>query len=328
MDDLFYEAEEGVRPVFSLLGMPVTAYALCVAGALALGMLLLGWTCRRQGLGGDTAWRLSLAGLPLGLLGARLFYCLARISFFAAIGLENILYLWQGGYALWGAVGGAALAAVWTARLSRQPLAKLLDALAAPGALIIALCRFAEYFSGEGRGPVMESEAFSFFPLAVFNPEYEEWELAVFLMEGIAALAILFVVLGKQRKSGDTARLMLVLYAACQVVLESLRRDDCLRWMFVRVSQLTAVILLALMMLFALIRRAREGRLIPKRAALWCAVFLLCVGLCIWMEFAQDKSPDLPMWACYLIMAAACAGLGLSAYRVVFAWDRAGENGD
>ena len=55
MDDLFYEADEGARRVFSLLGMPVTAYALCVAAALAMGMLLLGHTCRRQGLKGDTA---------------------------------------------------------------------------------------------------------------------------------------------------------------------------------------------------------------------------------------------------------------------------------
>lgn len=320
MDDLFYELEEeGTQQVFSLLGLPVTAYVLCVAGALALGMLLLGYTCRRQNLRRGTAFRLSVCALPLALLGARLFYCVARISFFASIGLENILYLWQGGYALWGAVGGTALAAVWVARQTRQPLAKLLDALAAPGALAIALCRFAEYFSGEGRGPVMENEAFSFFPVAVFNPEYEEWELAVFVMEGIAALVILLVLLGKQRKSGDNARLLLLLYSACQVVLESLRRDDCLRWMFVRVSQLTAVIVLALMMLIAVIRRNREKRLNPKPAVMWGIVFLVCVGLCIWMEFAQDKSPDLPMWACYMIMAGACVGLGISAHRVVFA---------
>lgn len=318
MDDLFAEMEEEqARGVFTLLGRPVTAYALCLACALALGIALLICCCKKRRLKKDTALNIALLGLPLGLVCARLFYCLVRIEFFDSLGLENILYLWDGGFGIWGSIGGAVLAAVIVAKASGQPLSALLDAMAAPGALIIALCRFAEYFSGEGRGPVLENSALCFFPIGIYNPEYEEWELAVLVMEGVAALVILFVTLRRERRSGDTARLMILLYSACQVVLESLRRDDALRWMFVRVSQLTAVIVLALLILFSVLRKAREKRLRGKRTLLWFTAFLASIGLCIWMEFAQDKSPDLPSWLCYVIMAAACGVMGTAAYQIV-----------
>ena len=48
-----------------------------------------------------------LGALPLGLVGARLFYCLSRLAIYTDMGLVNVLRLWDGGYALWGAVGGA-----------------------------------------------------------------------------------------------------------------------------------------------------------------------------------------------------------------------------
>ena len=209
--------------IFSLLGMPVTAYAVCIAAAAAMGIAALTVRCRQKGLKADTAGRIALLALPLGLLGARVFYCLARLSLYQEIGFAHMLYLWDGGYALWGALGGCALAGVIAARRSGQPLARVLDAMAAPGALTIALCRFAEYFSGAGIGEYVEDERFFHFPLAVMN-EWEEWYWAVFVLEGVAALVIFLILLRSSRPAGDEARLFLILYSACQVLLESLRR--------------------------------------------------------------------------------------------------------
>lgn len=307
------------KPVilFSLLGLPVTAYALCVVLSLGAGMTGL-WLRARKSLRPGTLGTLLTLALPLGLLGARAFYCLARLSFYLEVGAANMLYLWYGGYALWGAVGGVALAAFLTARITRQSTARLLDALAAPAALTIALCRFSEYFSGEGIGMYVENEALRFFPLAVSN-EWGEWYWAIFVLEGLAALAIMACLLRQRaRRPGDAARLFLLLYSACQVLLESLRRDNFPRWLFVRVSQLTAVIVLAVMMLFALGRwlKARPRRVSAGRVAVCWLVFLLCVGACIALEFAVDKFPYLPIWLDYCLMAGCCVGLGWSAYQL------------
>ena len=312
--------EEGLLS-FSVAGFQVTAYGLCVVLALAVGMFLLAWQCRRDGLKPETASIAGLLALPLGLIGARVFYCAVRINFYLEIGLVNMLRLWDGGYALWGALGGAALAAIITGKVTRQPAARVLDAFATPAALVIALCRFAEYLNGEGIGMSVENETFCRFPFVVFNPYYEEWYWAVFVLEGAAALAIFAVLMRTHRKPGDKTRLFLILYSACQVLLESMRRDNYLRWLFVRASQLTAVIVLALLMIAALIRWIRteknSRRLSSRRMLGSWLIFAACVGICVWMEFAIDKSPDLPVWAAYCIMAVCCMGMGTAAWNVV-----------
>lgn len=311
------------RILFSVFHLPVTGYALGVVLAAACGLGLFFFLAGRKKLPSDAVWRTALLALPLGLLGARLFYCAARLSLYQEIGFVSMLHLWEGGYALWGAVGGAALAALIAAKSCKQPVAPMLDALAAPAALTIALARFAEYFSGEGTGLYVEEEFFQRFPFAVFDGYYEEWKWAVFMLEGLAALAILAALLRKKRKAGDTARLFLLLYSACQILLESLRRDSYLRWLFVRVSQLTAAIVLVLLMAAAVVRWARrkEDRHMTGKGLLirWLAV-AASVGLIIALEFAADDKiwHELPIWGIYGLMACACLVIGVSAYQTVF----------
>ncbi len=311
------------RILFSVFQLPVTGYALCVVLAAACGLGLFFFLGKRKKLSPDVLWRTALLALPLGLLGARLFYCAARLSLYQEIGLEAMLYLWEGGYALWGAVGGAALAAVIAAKSCRQPAVPLLDALAAPGALTIALARFAEHFSGEGVGLEAEDGFFQRFPFAIYDGYYEEWKWAVFMLEGLAALVIFGALLRKKRKTGDTARLFLLLYSACQILLESLRRDSCLRWLFVRVSQLTAAVVIVLLMAAAAVRWARrkeERRMSGKGLLIrWLAV-AASVGLIIALEFAADDKiwHALPIWGVYGLMACACAVIGIAAYQTVF----------
>ena len=309
--------------LFSLFGMPVTAYALCLALVLGAGLFLFFLMGKKRKMDDDTLWCAALLSLPLGLLGARVFYCVVRLNYYLEVGLSATLRLWDGGYALWGAVGGVALAAALTANIKKRPLAPLMDALAVSGALVIALMRFAEYFNGEGRGLYVDAPELCFFPLAVFRADYEEWHLAVFVWEGIAALVILIALLRKERPAGRTARLFLLLYSACQILLESLRQDNTLRWLFVRVSQLTSALVIAGLMIVAIIRWARhkDRRLISGGQILLCwAAVLLCVGGCIVLEFSVEGKifQTLPIWTAYCIMALCCAGIGCAAYNVVF----------
>lgn len=303
--------------LFSLFGLPVTPYALCVAGSALAGLLLLARRSRKAGCKPEAALWFAALALPMGVLGARLFYCLARLSLYLEIGLENALYLWQGGYMLWGAVAGCGLAAFCAGKISGEKAVTITDAAAAPGALVVALCRFAEYFSGEGIGMYVENEAFWHFPLAVCN-EYEEWYWAVFMLEGLAALIVMALVWKRQRQ-GDQTKLFLLLYSVCQVLLESLRRDNFPRWLFVRVSQLLAVLVIAGLMLPGTLRWRRKGqRPFSGRKLFLCWLgFLLCVGVIIAMEFAVDKSANLPIWLCYLVEGLCCVGILGVSYPVV-----------
>lgn len=68
------------------------------------------------------------------------------------------------------------------------------------------------------------------------------WWADVSWRRGVTALVIAAVLTVHRRFTvpGHRARLMGILYCSAQLLLESLRRDNFLRWLFVRVSQLTA----------------------------------------------------------------------------------------
>lgn len=305
------------RRIFDVAGMPVTAYALCLFAALVLGIVLLRKECKRTGLPREGAEWILLFSLPLGLIGARFFYVVARWSLYEEIGFDQALRLWDGGYAIWGAIGGGMLAGALSARILHRPVGNVLDAMAAPSAAVICVARLAEYFSGQGIGPLVEAEGLQFFPLAVYIPDYEEWHFAVFLLEAMAAFVFFLVLMrDKPRRQGDRARLFLLLYSTCQVLLESLRRDEFLRWLFVRVSQLTAAIVLGLLIAEALFRRSNPQS--AKAVWGWLSLFILSIAACVGLEFAVDKSPDIPVWAAYCMMAFCCVGMGIAAARLIF----------
>ena len=313
--------------------MNLNAYFLWTVGALLAGMVLA-WFAGKQMPAGLKVRTLLLA-VPLGILGARAFYVLARLNFFAEIG--GTVWLWPAdpmwsdwgvglGFALWGAVGGTALAAVISTKKGTDFRKRMMDALAAGGCLAVGLYRFGEFLIGEGTGEMVEAEELCFFPLAVMN-EWEEWNYAVFVWEGIAALVICFILLNgmRRRKPGVTARLFLILFCSSQILLESLRRDSFLRWMFVRVSQVTAAAVLAGLIAAAVIRvrgdasewgRRKRGMIVS------CAVFLFCIGICVGLEFAMDKSAFLSLELCYALEALCCIGLGTAAYRAVICTDK------
>ena len=307
--------------LFEIFGLPVTLYAALLVCAFAAGLLLLHMNQRKAGLAADTAEIFALLALPLGLVGARVFYVLARLPLYMEIGLGNVLRLWDGGFALWGAVGGAVVAAILTAKITKQSAVKLLDALAAPSALTIALCRFAELANGEGIGMELYEPFFQRFPFAVYDTDWEVWFWAICVAEGLVALVIAGVLLSRKRAAaGEKAKLFLVLYCSSQILLESLRRDEFLRWLFVRVSQLTAVLVLGGLMFYALYKwakAAKEHRMPVKSLVINWVIFLLGVGICIAMEFAVDKSADMPVWLCYCIMAVCCVAFGWTSCKLV-----------
>lgn len=323
--------EMEITPVlFSLFGLDVTAYSVCICLAALAGILVLLLRTGKK-LKGDSAFLLAALTLPLALIGARIFYVLVRLPNYPEI-LQNFFNVWKktasetdydilpgGGFALWGAVGGSVLAAFIVSKVSKQSFGKLLDVMAAPAAIAICIARFAETFTGEGHGPAIENPLFCRAPFCIYDSMWEEWHLAVFVLEGIAALVIFLIMLYYSPvRAGDGARKFLILYGTCQVLLESLRRDNFLRWLFVRVSQLTAVIIMLIMIIVAVIRWNRSAdKAQTKNWIVTCVVFFfLCVGGCIGIEFAVDKS-DWPNEILYALLAVCAVGLGITTWQIV-----------
>lgn len=297
-----------------------TPYGVCVALGI-LAAVLLAMYLRRQEIrqilaetgrsheceaaaigiiGRVDTLQLALCVVPAALCCARLSYCLIRFSFyFLEMGPASVLKIWEGGFLLYGAVLGALSAAVLLARHKRAAVAATLDELAAPGLVAVAIARLGEWTTGEGVGAWIESEALMRFPIAVMN-EYEEWQLAVFLYEAAVALILLLPVLRECIGEGRRMETALLLFACCQIVLESLRMDSCLKIGFVRVSQVASAMLI---LVVTLLRARRHGGkpLMVRRFV----YLLLCVAAVGGIEWALDKTPVSNVLL-YLVMIMAC----------------------
>lgn len=279
----------------------MTPYGLGVSLGAALGLLLLAYG-RGARAGTPPADLLGLWMTPCAYVGARIGYCLAHFQFvFLEMGPLYALCVHRGGFLLWGAVLGAVLGAMAAARQAHASVARTLDRIAAPGLAVIAVCRLAEYFSTEGRGAWLDAGGpLCRFPFAVPDA-YGYWQLAVFVWEAAAAGVIYWAVRRHRGKPGDRFQLALMLYSACQVVFESLRMDATPRIGFVRISQVTAgVVLLGCVLARS---RCEEGWEAALPRGLLVALCLATVGM---LEWALDKTP-LSSALCYALMCLAMA---------------------
>ena len=292
------------RTLLSLFGLPITAYALGMTLSAALVIAFVFLHSNRYGLKLWVTETFILMAIPLCLLLARLVYVLARLDFFLERGEGMALRLWQGGYTLWGAIPGFLLAGILTARLAGLKSSNLLDILTPAGLLMLALGRFCEGLSGQGFGEE-SSTKLSFFPFAVVN-EYGEWRWAIFMLEGMAALLFMLILFKeKNLYPGGVLRHALTLLCASQILFESLREDEFLRWGFVRLGQLLPAILLLLLMITAS-KKAGEDRRVPIPFA--GSMFAFLILLVIALEFAFDKT-SLGTGLIYAAMLLAVIGL-------------------
>ena len=280
------------------LWMMLLSAAVC---ALLYALLLPAPAGKRAAQAG-----LSLVlGAALGLAGAKLLYMLLEFDYVKGQGLAEF---WRSVepdmLSFYGGVGGVILAVFLASKLARVPAKTALDAFAVPGALMLAMARFAEFHLGLiGVGNYMDPEEspFCFFPVAVTN-EWDEWYLAVFMLEGAVALVIALLAF-LRRRSWD---LPYTLFWLCltQIFCESLRAQS-ITWLFVRWEQLLCFLVAEGIMIAAARKRPKRVRLfrLPPIAG------LVLAALVVAEEFALDKT-NIPHWITYTLMILEIAAVG------------------
>ncbi len=228
---------------------------------------------------------------------------------------------WAGGNMLYGLLLALLLSAFVTKKSTKSQLSPFtyLDEIAPFVALFIALERFLEPLDGMGEGMQMMEERFFFFPLSY--PKYEgEWYIPVFFFEGLVALLLCLYLLfsKKKRQTKEKSMLLLLVYASFQILFETLRRDQVVKWGFIRISQLLSVLALAFLLFYAFKCQKKEDR----KILLPVCLFLLFTALCVGLEFTVDKPIPifslkiyLPYTVTYGLIFAFGMGMGLISYK-------------
>ena len=236
----------------------ISIYGLLIACAMAISVFLCSRQEKRLGLPKDLTYDLALWVIPAGVIGARLYYVAFQWDMYRQNPL-SILYIWEGGLAIYGGVIGGALAVFAFSRIKKVPFGKLADMIAPALILSQAIGRWGNYFNGEAYGRLIDNPALQWFPLAV-NVD-GGWHMATFFYESVWDLLgflILWLNRKKTTRSGNLFLLYLIWYGLGRAFIEGLRTDSLMLGPF-RVSQVLSILLCLAAGSALIFQKAKKG---------------------------------------------------------------------
>jgi prolipoprotein diacylglyceryl transferase len=248
-------------------------YGLCIA----IGVLAAFWLANRRwvqagGKAGELE-RPAIWAVAFGFLGARIAYVSTNTDKFHGKWWE-VLFIWQGGLALYGGLTLGILTGLWAARRYRLPVLRALDAAIPAIPLAQAFGRWGNYFNQELFGTpttlpwALEVERNS------RPPQYREFETfhPTFLYESLYNLVVVAVLIRVgarwRLRPGSLALLYLVLYGAGRFLLELLRTDTTYRLFGLsRNAYVSLAVVVGGSVLLAMRERRRPSTTEPEAAA-------------------------------------------------------------
>ena len=218
----------GPGVAFNIFGKDIYWYGIIIAVGLILAIVIGVLEARRKGYISDLVIDFMFLAVPLAVIFARLYYVVFQWETFAANPI-SMLYIWQGGLAIYGAVIGGVIAAGIFCKWKKVPLGDILD-VAAPG-LILAqgIGRWGNFANQEAFGARVSDPAWQWFPASVFIDRLGEWHMATFFYESVWNIIAFIIIMFYRKKAklrGNVFAAYLMLYGFGRLIIESLRTDS------------------------------------------------------------------------------------------------------
>ena len=245
---------------FSIGSFDVRFYGLIIAGGLILAVVYALSRKEQFGISEDDLMDGVLWIAPFAIVCARLYYCAFEWDMYKDNPI-SILYVWEGGLAIYGAVIGAAIGVIIHCKLIKKiSVLAVLDLVSLGFMIGQMLGRWGNFFNREAHGGVTDS----FLRMGLINPYTGtgEYYHPTFLYESLWNLVgfILIHFLSKKRKyDGQVALMYVAWYGLGRAFIEGLRTDS-LWWGNFRVSQVLAAgsCLIAVVLLIVLAFRPHD----------------------------------------------------------------------
>lgn len=237
-------------------------YGVLIAFGFLLAVIYCNRRCAQFGVTQDQILDMLICAVPASIVCARAYYCLFYWELFADDPI-SCLYIWNGGIAIYGAVIGAAAAAVLYCRIKKVPLGAMLD-VGALG-LLIGQCigRWGNFMNREAFGG--ETASALRMGLIDINGKLAYYH-PTFLYESVWNLLgfVLLHFYSKKRKfDGELFWLYVAWYGFGRGWIEGLRTDSLMLFATgIRVSQLLGFVSCAAALgiwLFIRIRKKPEA---------------------------------------------------------------------
>lgn len=226
---------------FSVGPLTIHFYGLIIATGLILAVMYAMKRSRQFGANDDLVLDGVLWITPFAIVCARVYYCLFAWEMYADDPIR-VLYIWEGGIAIYGGVIGAIVGIFVFCRIRKFNVWAALDLVLLSFLIGQSIGRWGNFFNREAFG----TETDFFLRMGLFNTHTGAWEYhhPTFLYESVwnaVGFAVLHLLSRRRKYDGQIALGYVAWYGLGRALIEGLRTDSLyIGATGIRVSQLLA----------------------------------------------------------------------------------------
>lgn len=254
---------------FNLGPVAVHWYGIFIASAVLIAVFLSVKEGRKRGIDPDNIYDMILWALPVAIICARIYYVVFQWPYYSQH-LNEIIKIWDGGIAIYGALIGAAVVVYLYCRSKLISVWAMLDVIAPTVIMGQGIGRWGNFMNQEAFGNIT-SLAFLkslHLPSFIINQMYIQgfYRQPTFLYESLWDL-LGFVLLMNLRhinkffKRGEVVLSYIIWYSFGRFFVEGMRTDSLMLFGGIRVSQMLSIVLFVGAIALMIYRRKKEADL-------------------------------------------------------------------
>lgn len=236
---------------FDVFGFPIYFYGIILASAIFAGVYCAYFLYKLFYNKQEASKIIDFSPyiIIIGIIGARLYYCLVNFSYYVKHPLE-IFYIRQGGLSIHGVIIIGILALYTFSKKYKMSFLKLIDVFLCGTALGQSIGRWGNFFNSEAFGTPTNLPWKLYIPITHRPPQYIDFKYfhPTFLYESIFDFLIFLILLicfKKLSKSpGVLACLYLIMYSIVRIIVEHFRIDSVLNIDGIPIAQLVSLIII------------------------------------------------------------------------------------
>lgn len=236
------------RVAFNIFGFNVYYYSLCILLGVIVAYILITREGKKQGLPKEFISDLIFYTLIIGILGARVYYCVFNLDYYLANPSE-ILKIYNGGLAIHGGVIAGLIFVYFYTKKKNVSFIKILDIVAPAVIIAQSFGRWGNFFNQEAHGGITTYQNLKnmHIPEFIINGMHieDKYYYPTFFFESIWCL-IGFIILmitrkNKNLRKGFQIGFYFIWYGIGRFFIETLRTDS-LMFFGLKIAQIVSLI--------------------------------------------------------------------------------------
>lgn len=236
------------RVAFNIIGFNVYYYSLCILLGVIVAYILITREGKKQGLPKEFISDLIFYTLIIGILGARVYYCVFNLDYYLANPSE-ILKIYNGGLAIHGGVIAGLIFVYFYTKKKNVSFIKILDIVAPAVIIAQSFGRWGNFFNQEAHGGITTYQNLKnmHIPEFIINGMHIEgkYYYPTFFFESIWCLIGFMILMiarrNKNLRKGFQIGFYFIWYGIGRFFIEAFRTDS-LMFLGLKIAQIVSLI--------------------------------------------------------------------------------------